>query len=117
MPMARAQYAEIQADDQKEARDRERIALSRSIDLMEIAAMESASSTDIAMAITFSRKLWTVLVEDLAAPANGLPKELRAQLISIGIWVLRELESIRAEPGKGFGDAIAVSKAIRDGLL
>ncbi|MBN9267041.1 MAG: flagellar biosynthesis regulator FlhF, partial [Hyphomicrobium sp.] len=47
---------------------------------------------------------------------NGLPKALKAQLVSIGIWILRELESARTDDAKGFEDVIVVSKAIRDGL-
>lgn len=115
--MHNALYAEILEDDAREARDRERLALAQSIELMELAGAQGASATDKVKAITFSTKLWTVLVEDLADSGNGLPKELKASLISIGIWVLRELQSIRLEPDKPFDDAIAVSKAIRDGLL
>jgi len=115
--MHRLQYADILEDDQKEARERERMALHRSIALMEQAEVEGASPLDATMAIAFASKLWTILIEDLAVPDNGLPKELRAQIVSIGIWILRELENIRSGRSKSFADVIAVSKAIRDGLL
>src|SRR6185369_10568748 len=36
-----------------------------------------------------NQQLWTTLLVDLALPQNGLPEELRARLISIGIWVHR----------------------------
>lgn len=116
--MYKQRYTEILEDDQKLARERERIALDRSIALMmqaeTIGAPGSASS---ATAIAFTNKLWTLLVEDLAAPDNGLPAELKAQIVSIGIWILRELERVRSGEAKGFNDLIEVSKAIRDGLL
>lgn len=115
--MYHASYAEALEDDQGEARGREREALERSIGLMEIASQPGATSADRAAAIVFTSKLWGVFLADLAAPGNGLPKPLRAQIISIGIWVMRELERIRDEPGNGFADVVAVSKAIRDGLL
>jgi flagellar protein FlaF len=115
--MQNAQYAEALDDDQQGRRERERTALDQSIRLMELAAAEGASPVDVSAAIGFACKLWTLLIEDLAAPGNGLPKELKAQIVSIGIWILRELQSLRAEPGKSFDDAIAVSRAIRDGLL
>jgi flagellar protein FlaF len=115
--MHKLRYAELLEDDQKDARERERIAFDRSISLMELAASEGATPTDAANAIVFTNKLWAVLIEDLAAPDNGLPRELRAQIVSIGIWILRELEGIRTEPSRGFDDVVQVSRAIRDGLL
>ena len=61
--------------------------------------------------------LVTDAVEDLADPCNNLPKAMRAQIISIGIWILRELEDIRTGKAEGFADVKAVSQPIRDGLL
>jgi flagellar protein FlaF len=104
-------------DSSSQARERERVALDRSISMMEFATTPEAMPADIAGAIVFTNKLWTVLIEDLAAPDNGLPRELRAQLVSIGIWILRELERIRNDDKASFGDLIEVSKAIRKGLL
>lgn len=115
--MHKLQYAEISNDDQKEARERERMALDQSIELMLLADGEGAVSTDVAKALVFTNKLWALLVHDLADPGNGLPKELRAQIVSIGIWIIRELESIRSGRSKSFADVITVSRAIRDGLL
>lgn len=110
-------YAEVQMDDQGEARAREQTALANSIELMQRAQLPGATSTDAVKAIVFTRKLWIVLIEDLSDPKNGLPKELRGSLVSIGIWILRELDAVAAEPQRGFADLIAVSTPIRDGLL
>lgn len=115
--MYRLQYAAILEDDQAAARERERTALSRSIVLMELADACGAKPVDAANAISFTNKLWTVLIEDLADTGNGLPKALRAQIISVGIWILRELEDIRNGKVTGFADVKAVSTSIRDGLL
>lgn len=112
-----SQYAELQQDDQTEARENERLAIDHSIALMERAEREEQTAADVANAILFVSRLWTVLIEDLASPSNGLPNEIRAQIISIGIWLLREIERIRSGEIKSFGDAIMVSKAIRGGLL
>lgn len=115
--MHRLQYAELLEDDQSETRERERLALDRSITLMERADACAGEPLARNSAIYFTGKLWTILVEDLANSDNGLPRELRAQIISIGIWVLRELESIRGDGTRGFKDVIDVSRAIRDGIL
>jgi flagellar biosynthesis activator protein FlaF len=114
--MQRILYGEILEDDQQLARERERMALDQSILLLEQAGAKGASSVQAAEAIAFTSKLWTVLVEDLANPENGLPKELRAQIVSIGIWILRDLEQARTDENHNFSDVVAVSKAIRDGL-
>lgn len=115
--MQRLQYAELLDDDQNLARERERIALDQSILLMEAADADTADPVQRNRAFQFTNKLWMILVEDLATPDNGLPKELRAQIISIGIWILRELDDIWQDGNKRFTDVIAVSKAIRDGIL
>jgi len=57
-----------------------------------------------------------VLIEDLAKPENDLPEQLRADLISIGLWVIREAEEIRLEKSTNFKGIIEVSENIRDGL-
>ncbi len=64
----------------------------------------------------FVRKLWAILVEDLAKTENDLPQQLRADLISIGLWVMREAEQIRLEKSDNFKGIIEVSQTIRDGL-
>jgi flagellar biosynthesis activator protein FlaF len=116
MGMQRIQYGELLEDDQQLAREREGMALDQSILLLEQAGAVDASSVHAAEAIAFTSKLWTVLVEDLANPENGLPKQLRAQIVSIGIWILRDLEQARTNATHDFSDVVAVSKAIRGGL-
>ena len=64
----------------------------------------------------FVRRLWGYLIEDLAKPENDLPQSLRAELISIGLWIMREAEQIRLETSSNFKGIIEVSTAIRDGL-
>jgi len=112
-----SEYAELQQDDQTEAREHERLAIDHSIALMEKAEEKQNSPADVANAVLFTSRLWSVLIEDLASPSNGLPNEIRAQIISIGIWILREIEGIRSGEKRSFLDAVMVSKAIREGLL
>jgi flagellar protein FlaF len=52
----------------------------------------------------------------LARPENDLPQELRADLISIGIWIMREAEEIRLEKSDNLKGLIEVSMSIREGL-
>src|ERR1700760_4883494 len=40
-------------------------------------------------ALDWNRRIWTVLCEDCADPGNRLPAQLRASIISLGIFVGR----------------------------
>ena len=55
-------------------------------------------------------------IGDLGSADNELPKELRANLISIGLWLLREAEEVRQGRSDNFEGLIEVSQIIRDGI-
>lgn len=109
-------YNEVQTDSLADARDRERQVLSRSIDLLTAARDKGASSREAVEAIHFMIRVWTVFIEDLGNPDNEFPEELRANLISIGLWLMREGEEIRQGRSQNFDGLIEVSQIIRDGI-
>lgn len=109
-------YAEIQTDSVADARDREKQVLTRSIELLVEAREVGAGSIKAVEAITFLNRVWSTFIEDLGSPENELPKELRANLISIGLWLLREAEEVRHRRSENFDGLIEVSQIIRDGL-
>lgn len=43
-----------------------------------------------AAALHKAHRLWSILLGDLARPDNKLPVELRAGLVSLGLWAQRE---------------------------
>jgi flagellar protein FlaF len=114
--MYRFSYAEILDEDPKQARDRERQAIERSIELLRAAEAKGAGTREALDAVLFVHRLWGVLVEDLAKPENDLPKSLRADVISIGLWIMREAEQIRLGKSDNFKGLIEVSTAISEGL-
>ena len=114
--MIMLRYAEIQEDSPSDARDRERDLFEQAVSLLTKAAGEGAKSIACVEAIHFTVRLWTTLLEDLANPDNALPKELRANLISIGIWVLRESDKIRKGESTNISGVLDITKIIRDGL-
>jgi flagellar protein FlaF len=67
-------------------------------------------------AVHFVNRIWTVFLEDLGSAENELPQELRANLISIGLWLLREGEAIRQGRSHNYEGMIEVSQIIRDGI-
>lgn len=109
-------YAEVQSDSVADAKDRERQLLSRSIDLLVAAKDKGSPSVESAQAIYFLNRVWTTFVEDLGSEENELPQELRANLISIGLWLLREAEEVRQGRSDNFEGLIEVSQIIRDGI-
>ena len=109
-------YAEVLDETPKGARERERQAIDRSIELLREAEKAGVNSRESIEAVLYVRRLWGLLIEDLARPENDLPKALRADLISIGLWIMREAEEIRLEKSDNFKGLIDVSLSIRDGL-
>jgi flagellar protein FlaF len=114
--MYRHSYAEVLEDDCASARASERLALETSIGLLRAAEKKGAGSGEAAQALLFVERLWTIFIEDLGSAANDLPKQLRADLISIGLWMLRETEQIRGRKSENFKGLIEVSAGIVAGL-
>lgn len=66
-------------------------------------------------ALNWNNQVWDAFVEDVGTEGNMLPRELRAAIVSLGIWVTRETGLVSA--GDGDIDAlIAVNRAIMRGL-
>ena len=109
-------YAEIMEDGVADAKDRERQALDRSIELL-IAARDEGSYSRITIeALFYTRRVWIRFIEDLKQPDNELTNELKADLISIAIWILKECEKVRKRESSNFQGIIDVTTIIRDGL-
>lgn len=109
-------YADIQTDSIADAKDRERQLLDRSIQLLTIAQAKGVRSVETVEAIHFVNRIWTTFIDDLGKDDNELPRELRANLISIGLWLLREADAVRRGDSENFSGLIDISQIIRDGI-
>ncbi|MDO9418253.1 flagellar biosynthesis regulator FlaF [Pararhizobium sp.] len=109
-------YAEIMEDGVADSKDRERQVLSRSIDLLSAAKNQRGYSREAIEAVYYTRRVWIRFIEDLRTPENQLDNELRANLISIAIWILNETEKIRKRESSNFQGIIDITTIIRDGL-
>jgi flagellar biosynthesis activator protein FlaF len=109
-------YADVQADSLADSRERERGIMDRSIELLCDARVKGMDTFAAVEAIHYTARTWTAFLEDLARNDNHLPQELRANLISIGIWILRECDAIRRGETKTFDSLIDISHIIRGGL-
>ena len=109
-------YAEVLEDDQATARQIEAAALDHAVTLLMQAANLPHPSIDGVKALYFTRQLWTTFITELGAPENALPKELRANLISIGIWILKEADAIRLDTSTNYAGIADICAIVRDGL-
>jgi flagellar protein FlaF len=77
---------------------------------------KGAQSREAVDALFFVRRVWVRFIEDLGSKENELDAELRANLISVGIWILKESERLRRGETKSFDGIVEISGIIRDGL-
>ncbi len=110
-------YAEVVEDSPQEMRARERDALDRAVDLLRRAEEAGVRSPEAQDALVYTRRLWTIFLDDLSSNGNELPEALRAQLISIGIWTIKEIERLRTGAADSFADLVEINAIIRDGLV
>lgn len=66
----------------------------------EMAPRLSLLSGSLQLALVQNTRLWSALKADLQRPENALPEEMRAQLISLALYVERETHAILRGEGK-----------------
>jgi flagellar protein FlaF len=105
-------YSEILED----CRQREYDLFERAITLLRAAEGYPSQSPEMLGAIVFLQRLWTFLIKDLGHPDNVLPDKLKGQLISIGLWVMRESDLIVRGEHNNLNALIDINVLIKDGL-
>ena len=114
--MYRFAYADVLDEDPAKQRWTEKLAVDRAIELLRAGRQQGSGSIAAIEALDYTRQLWMIFVEDAASSGNDLPADLRAKLVSIGIWILREVDEIRKGNAKSFDDLIEVCEQISEGL-
>jgi flagellar biosynthesis activator protein FlaF len=114
--MYKFSYEETLIESGGRQRENERLAIEQSITLLKSAEGAGPHSREAVDALIFLNRLWSFFLEDLAKPENALPEDVRAKLISIGIWMLKEAESISRGKSRNFSALIDVSNVIAEGL-
>jgi flagellar protein FlaF len=109
-------YEAVVEDSGLEERRRERQVLSLGIDRLERIQKGGFSYEELVQSLLYIRRVWTIFIEDLAHPDNGLPEKLRADIISIGFWVIKEADRLREEKSGDVMQLIEINQLIRDAL-
>jgi flagellar protein FlaF len=109
-------YETLAEDSSREARERERQLLTRGIDRLERLKEGPLSREEFIESLLYVRRLWAIFIEDLCQPDNGLPEQLRADIISIGLWVVKEADRLREEKSNDVIQLIEINRLMRDAL-
>ncbi len=97
------------------ARDIEYRVFERVTAALEAALPAETHFTRRIVAVHDNRALWQTLACDLADDDNGLPPELRANLIGLAIWVTRESDRVIIQSAS-LRDLIDINHTIMQGL-
>jgi flagellar protein FlaF len=82
------------------------------IDAQHLAVTDFAGRIE---ALAINRRLWTLLASDCAAEGNALPKPLRAQIISLSLFVDRHSSAVMRE-GASIDILIDINRTMMQGL-
>ena len=110
-------YDDIFDDDQQNSRNEEREIVDQSIKLMIECDEDTSDINSRHITIHFVNRLWTHFLDDLASPENSFPNEIKASLISIGIFILKHLEKMRKEASLQFKPIREISETIAKGMV
>ncbi len=62
--------------------------------LMQASEVEEADVQARMDALDWNRRVWSALAADCSAPSNTLPVEVRAQIISLSLWVSKHTSAV-----------------------
>jgi flagellar protein FlaF len=83
--------------------------------LIDAASLPDTEVGRRAEALATNRRLWTLLASDCSAEGNQLPQGLRAQIISLSIFVDRHSSAVMRH-GAAFDVLIDINRSIMQGL-
>jgi flagellar protein FlaF len=83
--------------------------------LIEAAAMDQTQIGARMEALDWNRRMWSTLAADCQQPGNALPKPLRAQIVSLSLWVGRHTSQVMRGQEQ-FEPLIDINRIIMQGL-
>jgi flagellar protein FlaF len=83
--------------------------------LIDAASLPETEVGRRAEALAVNRRLWSLLASDCAAEGNSLPQGLRAQIISLSLFVDRHSSAVMRN-GAAFDVLIDINRTIMQGL-
>ena len=114
--MYRTAYRTMEEGSARCLRMREVEALARTVDLLRAARNAGIRTGTGIEAIYVANRVWAFLVEDLSLDDNELPAEVRADLISVGLRIIRQLEAARRGDLAALDEVIDLTELIKGAL-
>jgi flagellar biosynthesis activator protein FlaF len=73
--------------------------------------------SDLADALLYNRKLWSIFMNDVTGPDHPLPAEVRQNVANLGMFVMHQTLSITADPKPDhLGSLININRQLAAGL-
>ncbi|XWN32981.1 MAG: flagellar biosynthesis regulator FlaF [Devosia sp.] len=109
-------YVAMSEQSSSLSREREREAFDQGIALLEAAQSAPLGANVRLEATRYMQTLWGFLIRDLTDPRNDLSPELKANLVSIGLWIMKETDAIVAGQRENWAGLIEINRTVREGL-
>ena len=73
--------------------------------------------SELVGALTYNRKLWTVLIDLILKPTNPLPDEVKRNLANIAVFIFKQTIDIECAPDpEKIGPLVDLNRTIAEGL-
>jgi len=83
--------------------------------LMEAEKMDRSMIRERMDALDWNRRMWSVLGADCSLEGNGLPQQVRANIVSLSIWVNKHTSLVMRNQEE-IGPLIEINRIIMQGL-
>ena len=78
---------------------------------------DGSSNNDLAAALRFNRRLWTVFMSSVSDPSSPLPQDVRENVANLGIFIAKHMLALQIEPAARKLDVlININRQIAAGL-
>ena len=76
------------------------------------------NKADLAEALLYNRKLWSIFLSDVTGPDHPLPKEVRQNVANLGLFVMNQTVTMLKEPKREqLCSLININRELAAGLL
>jgi flagellar biosynthesis activator protein FlaF len=77
----------------------------------------AARAKDLDEALTYNRKLWTILVSSVTRPENPLPPTIKQNIANLGLFIFNHTLKLSSDPNpERLGILVTINREIAAGL-
>ena len=98
-------------------REREAALLIKAAANLQRTKSDASTKEELDQALTFNRQIWTMFVGELLDEKHDMPKDLRQNLVNLGLFTFNHTLEVLADPDKKSVDSlININRNIAEGL-